>query len=99
MLTDKNGTTYQLSGDTAKLSDHVGHEIKVTWRQIRFRHGAVGRRDGHGGIETDIASQLLQTCLEDLFEWRRHVALDSGSLSMSPASAAVFLQKAGLFFL
>jgi hypothetical protein len=30
MLTDKNGTTYQLTGDTAKLSDHVGHEIKVT---------------------------------------------------------------------
>jgi len=30
MLTDKNGTTYQLSGDTAKLKDHVGHEVKVT---------------------------------------------------------------------
>ena len=29
-LTDKNGTSYQLTGDTAKLSDHVGHEIKVT---------------------------------------------------------------------
>jgi Protein of unknown function (DUF5818) len=30
MLTDQNGTMYQLSGDTAKLSEHVGHEIKVT---------------------------------------------------------------------
>ena len=30
MLTDKNGTSYRLSGDTAKLSEHVGHEIKVT---------------------------------------------------------------------
>ena len=29
-LTDKNGTAYQLTGDTAKLSEHVGHEIKVT---------------------------------------------------------------------
>ena len=29
MLTDQNGTMYQLSGDTAKLSEHVGHEIKV----------------------------------------------------------------------
>jgi len=29
-LTDKNGTVYELSGDTAKLSDHVGHELKVT---------------------------------------------------------------------
>lgn len=29
-LTASNGTTYQLGGDTAKLSEHVGHEIKVT---------------------------------------------------------------------
>ncbi|MGA8619721.1 MAG: DUF5818 domain-containing protein [Candidatus Sulfotelmatobacter sp.] len=29
-LTDKSGKTFQLAGDTAKLSDHVGHEIKVT---------------------------------------------------------------------
>lgn len=29
-LTDKNGMSYQLTGDTAKLSEHVGHEVKVT---------------------------------------------------------------------
>ncbi len=29
-LTDKHGMTYQLTGDTAKLSEHVGHEVKVT---------------------------------------------------------------------
>ncbi|MCU1304789.1 MAG: proteophosphoglycan 5 [Candidatus Sulfotelmatobacter sp.] len=29
-LTDKSGKTYQLAGDTAKLSEHVGHQIKVT---------------------------------------------------------------------
>jgi hypothetical protein len=29
-LSDKNGTTYQLTGDTAKLSEHVGHEVKVS---------------------------------------------------------------------
>jgi Protein of unknown function (DUF5818) len=29
-LSDRNGTTYQLTGDTAKLSEHVGHEVKVT---------------------------------------------------------------------
>jgi Protein of unknown function (DUF5818) len=29
-LTDKDGKTYQLSGDTSKLSEHVGHEIRVT---------------------------------------------------------------------
>lgn len=30
MLTAKDGTTYHLTGDTAKLSEHVGHEIKVS---------------------------------------------------------------------
>jgi len=29
-LTDKNGVSYQLSGDTAKLSEHVGHTVKIT---------------------------------------------------------------------
>jgi len=29
-LTDKSGTTYQLTGDTAKLQAHVGHTIEVT---------------------------------------------------------------------
>jgi hypothetical protein len=29
-LTDKNGTSFQLTGETAKLAEHVGHEVKVT---------------------------------------------------------------------
>jgi hypothetical protein len=29
-LTDKNGTSYQLTGDTSKLKEHIGHEMKVT---------------------------------------------------------------------
>lgn len=28
-LTDKQGTTYQLTGDTSKLAEHVGHEVKI----------------------------------------------------------------------
>ena len=28
-LTDKHGRSYQLTGDTAKLTEHVGHEVKV----------------------------------------------------------------------
>jgi len=28
-LTDKAGTTYQLQGDTSKLSAHVGHEVRI----------------------------------------------------------------------
>jgi hypothetical protein len=29
-LTDKSGTTYQLTGDTAKLGNHVGHDMQLT---------------------------------------------------------------------
>jgi Protein of unknown function (DUF5818) len=29
-LTDASGKTYQLAGDTSKLSDHVGHQVRVT---------------------------------------------------------------------
>jgi hypothetical protein len=29
-LTDKSGTTYQLQGDTSKLSAHVAHEVQIT---------------------------------------------------------------------
>ncbi len=29
-LVGKDGKSFQLTGDTAKLSEHVGHEIKVT---------------------------------------------------------------------
>jgi hypothetical protein len=29
-LTDAKGATYQLTGDASKLSEHVGHEVKVT---------------------------------------------------------------------
>ena len=30
MLTDKKGNSFELTGDTAKLSEHVGHEMKMT---------------------------------------------------------------------
>lgn len=29
-LTARDGTTYQLSGDTSRLADHVGHEVQIT---------------------------------------------------------------------
>jgi hypothetical protein len=29
-LTDGSGTTYELEGDTAKLKEHIGHEIQVS---------------------------------------------------------------------
>jgi len=28
-ITDSSGTTYQLQGDTSKLTEHVGHEVQI----------------------------------------------------------------------
>ena len=29
-LTDSSGNTYQLAGDTSKLTEHVGHKVEIT---------------------------------------------------------------------
>ena len=32
-LTDQSGKTYQLEGETSKLSAHIGHEIELTGKE------------------------------------------------------------------
>ena len=55
-LTDKNGTAYQLTGDTAKLTEHVGHEVKVTGTS-----GSAGASaSGASGAGSAGAGQTLQ---------------------------------------
>jgi hypothetical protein len=48
-LTDKNGNTYQLTGDTAKLSEHVGHEVKITGTSSGAGSSASGGTTGAMG--------------------------------------------------
>lgn len=55
-LTDKNGMAYQLTGDTAKLSDHVGHEIKVTGTSA----AGAGAESSAGAAAGSAAGQTLQ---------------------------------------
>lgn len=52
-LTAKDGTSYQLSGDTAKLSEHVGHEVKIT--------GTPSSASATGGTATGTAGANAQT--------------------------------------
>jgi len=51
-LTDKNGTSYQLAGDTAKLSEHVGHEVKVTGTPGSGAAGGDNASAGAGSAQT-----------------------------------------------
>jgi hypothetical protein len=44
-LTDKMGQTWQLSGDTGKLSQHVGQSVKVWGKQLSGNAVAPGNTD------------------------------------------------------
>jgi len=67
-LTDKNGTAYQLTGDTAKLSEHVGHEVKVTGTSGTAGTGASGSTEtsasGAAGQTLQVTSlkHISKTC-------------------------------------
>lgn len=68
-LTDKNGNTYQLTGDTAKLSEHVGHEVKVTGTTSSASASAGGTATGTAGangnsqtLEVSSMKHISKTC-------------------------------------
>ncbi|HXJ89068.1 MAG TPA: DUF5818 domain-containing protein [Candidatus Binatia bacterium] len=67
-LTDKNGTSYQLTGDPAKLSEHVGHEVKVTGSSASAEAGASGSAEssaaGSAGETLHVTSlkHISKTC-------------------------------------
>jgi hypothetical protein len=71
MLTDKRGNTFQLTGDTAKLSEHVGHEIKVTGTTSASASPSSGKageeREGEAGgssrqLEVTSVKHVAKTC-------------------------------------
>lgn len=57
-LAAKDGTTYQLTGDTAKLSEHVGHQVKVTGTSSAASANAGGTAAGTAGANSN--SQTLE---------------------------------------
>jgi hypothetical protein len=69
-LTDKHGMTYQLTGDTAKLSDHVGHEVKITGNSNSAGSApgggaAAGASGGAGAektLEVSSVKHVAKTC-------------------------------------
>ncbi len=66
-LTDKNGMSYQLTGDTAKLSEHVGHEIKVTGTSgsaagAESSTGAASGAAGGQSLQVTSVKHISKTC-------------------------------------
>lgn len=64
-LTDKNGTTYELTGDTAKLTEHVGHEVKVTGMSSSGAGAAGGESASAGSahsLQVSSVKHISKTC-------------------------------------
>ena len=64
-LTDKTGTSYQLTGDTAKLADHVGHEVKITGNPGAGSAAASGSAAGGQSLDVSSVKMVSKTCKTD----------------------------------
>lgn len=52
-LTDKSGKTYQLSGDTSKLAEHVGHTVEITGTKSSPSTGSSAATSSAAGSATE----------------------------------------------
>jgi hypothetical protein len=62
-ITDKAGTSYQLSGDTSKLTEQVGHEVQI--KGSTSGSSAAGAGAPAGGQQTltvESVKQVATTC-------------------------------------
>jgi hypothetical protein len=62
-LTDKEGKSYNLTGDTSKLAEHVGHEVKITGTESNSSAAGAGTGMGEGmTLEVSSLKHISKTC-------------------------------------
>lgn len=62
-LTDEKGMTYQLSGDTSKLAEHVGHEVQITGTtSAASQTGASSSMGAQQTLEVKHMKHISKTC-------------------------------------
>src|SRR5258708_28319703 len=61
-LTDKSGKTYQLAGDTSKLSEHVGHEVKITGTVGSASASSSAATGGEPTLQVTSMKHISKTC-------------------------------------
>jgi hypothetical protein len=69
-LTDSHGNNLQLTGDTSKLSEHVGHTVKITGTMTSASAPSSGESGGamgqpsamQQGIEVGSIKHISKTC-------------------------------------
>jgi hypothetical protein len=69
MLTDRKGMTYELMGDSSQLSNHVGHEVKITGTESAADASGAAGSNGMGQtsangptIEVSSVKHISKTC-------------------------------------
>lgn len=58
MLTSDNGKIFDLSGDTSKLAEHVGHEVKITGTETTS--GSAASSDSSGAMSNQSSGATLE---------------------------------------
>jgi hypothetical protein len=64
-LTDQQGKSYDLSGDTSKLANHVGHEVKITGTVSSGSASSTGSQMGSSSgqsLEVTSMKHVSKTC-------------------------------------
>jgi hypothetical protein len=62
-LTADNGTTYQLTGNTAELKDHVGHEVQITGKTSSSNAASSSTAATQQGVlEVKSMKHISKTC-------------------------------------
>ena len=89
MRTDNNGNSFPLTGDTAKVSEHMGHEVKITGTTMSAsaNGGAASGSMGQAGSSAQQAIEVSSVSTSPLVKWR-HVPLKPSPAEPSPTSWA-----------
>jgi hypothetical protein len=72
-ITDRSGTAYHLTGDTATFRDHVGHEVEITGTTAVSGEtpgaptatGATGKEGAPAEINVSRVKHISSTCKSD----------------------------------
>jgi len=61
-LTDKSGTAYQITGDTAQLKEHVGHEVRIKGKTAESSATSSTGSAAQSSIELTSVKHVSATC-------------------------------------
>lgn len=62
MLTDMHGKTYELTGDSSQLAEHVGHEVKITGTESSETASPSSSGSREMTIEVSSIKHISKTC-------------------------------------